>query len=75
MNDQYVSDIKKFRKITGFVPQEDIMHRALTVNEVLIYQGRLRLPGSARFQDIKERVSQVSKLQDLLSLGPCIASY
>eukprot|EP00039_Didymoeca_costata_P009519 m.126277 g.126277 ORF g.126277 m.126277 type:complete len:897 (-) comp14512_c0_seq3:966-3656(-) len=58
--------IKKFKKICGFVPQEDVMHRNLTVHEVLSYQAQLRLPssmnGGARSKKIKE-------VMDLLELN------
>lgn len=33
-----------FRSVIGYVPQEDIVHRELTVERVLQYAGELRLP-------------------------------
>ena len=37
-------EISTYKKDTGFVPQEDIMHRNLTVRENLHFNARLRLP-------------------------------
>ena len=65
VNGQAVDSLSKYRKVTGFVPQEDIMHRKLTVKEVLIFQGRLRLPGSTPAEKIKERVGEILKLLEI----------
>ena len=65
VNGQVVDSLSKYRKVTGFVPQEDIMHRKLTVKEVLIFQGRLRLPGSTPAEKIKERVGEILKLLEI----------
>ena len=48
-------DINSIGSIVGFVPQEDVMHRELTVREVLHFYARLRLP--KHFNDeVQERV-------------------
>ena len=60
-----VDSLSKYRKVTGFVPQEDIMHRKLTVEEVLTFQGRLRLPGCTPAETIKHRVSEILKLLEI----------
>ncbi|GFR49862.1 hypothetical protein Agub_g11964 [Astrephomene gubernaculifera] len=36
--------VTRLKKITGFVPQDDIVHEDLTVRENLNYSARLRLP-------------------------------
>jgi ABC-type multidrug transport system ATPase subunit len=38
------AEMHEFQKIIGYVPQEDIMHRELTVRENLLYSARIRLP-------------------------------
>jgi ABC-type multidrug transport system ATPase subunit len=38
--------LRSIRHDVGFVPQDDVMHAALTVREVLVYQAELRLPPS-----------------------------
>ena len=40
----FYSHLELFRTIIGYVPQEDIVHRELTVASVLRYAARLRLP-------------------------------
>jgi ABC-type multidrug transport system ATPase subunit/pSer/pThr/pTyr-binding forkhead associated (FHA) protein len=39
------SNFAIYRSQIGYVPQDDIIHRELTVAEVLTYAARLRLPG------------------------------
>jgi ABC-type multidrug transport system ATPase subunit len=42
----------------GYVPQDDIIHKNLTVERALFYAGRLRLPTETR-QQIRQRVQEV----------------
>jgi ABC-type multidrug transport system ATPase subunit len=53
--------LAKYRKITGFVPQEDIMHRMLTVKEILTYAAQARLPretsAAAKGQRVNETIA------------------
>jgi ABC-type multidrug transport system ATPase subunit/ABC-type multidrug transport system permease subunit len=43
----------------GYVPQDDIVHRLLTVTEALSYAARLRLPEDASREEIDEAVERV----------------
>ncbi len=52
----------RFAHRIGNVPQDDIMHRDLTVEQVLTYTGRLRMPGETPAQ-VADRVRSV--LDDL----------
>eukprot|EP00117_Sycon_ciliatum_P010805 scpid33528/ scgid12552/ ABC transporter G family member 24; Probable white-brown complex homolog protein 25 len=61
-------NITTYRSITGFVPQEDIMHRELTTREVLYYQGILRLSGCATFPEINRKVDEVLELLGLMHI-------
>ncbi|KAJ7380837.1 hypothetical protein OS493_007227 [Desmophyllum pertusum] len=65
INDKEVAELGVFRNITGFVPQEDVMHRTLTVKEVLIYQANLRLPSTISQEEKRRRVNEVLELLDL----------
>ena len=65
VNGEEVDSLSKYRKVTGFVPQEDIMHRKLTVEEVLTFQGRLRLPGCTPAEKIRHRVVEILKLLEI----------
>lgn len=49
----------QFRTCMGYVPQEDVMHRDLTVGQALYYTARLRLPSDYSQADIKARIAQV----------------
>ncbi len=52
-----------YRSEMGYVPQDDIMHRELTVYEALDYAAKLRMPSDTSAQERARRVEQV--LQDL----------
>ena len=49
----------EFRHNIGYVPQEDIMHRDLTVFEVLYHNAKLRLPSDIPNATIVETVEQL----------------
>ena len=53
------SNYDLFRLQLGYVPQDDIMHRDLTVREALYYSARLRLPSDTTDEEIKERITRV----------------
>lgn len=49
----------QFRVHIGYVPQDDIMHRDLTVREALYYTARLRLPRDMQDSEIQQRIDSV----------------
>lgn len=49
----------QFSSHIGFVPQDDIMHRDLTVRQALFYTARLRLPPDFDKNEIDKRISNV----------------
>lgn len=53
------------RSLVGIVPQDDIVHGSLTVEEALQYAARLRLPPDASTQDVQEAVHRVLDEVDL----------
>jgi ABC-type multidrug transport system ATPase subunit len=60
--------ISKFRTVAGFVPQEDIMIRTLTVRQTLTFSARMRLPRSmsdAAKLRVVDAVLHVLGLEDL----------
>jgi ABC-type multidrug transport system ATPase subunit len=61
-----IRNIKDFRSVVGFVPQEDIMIRELSVRDNIEYSARIRLPPSWSDVDITEHVDAVL---DVLSLA------
>ncbi len=50
----------------GYVPQDDIVHKNLSVERALFYAGRLRLPKGTSHAQIAERVRQVLNDVDLM---------
>lgn len=50
----------------GYLPQEDILHRPLTVYQCLYYAGRLRLPDDYGEKEIRARVEEVIRILDLV---------
>lgn len=48
-----------FRTIIGYVPQDDIVHPELTVQEALEYYAGLRLPADIRPEEIRDRIQSV----------------
>ena len=46
-----------YRKLIGFVPQDDILLPELTVRENILHSARIRLPSTWKPADIEEHVS------------------
>ena len=49
----------------GYVPQQDIVHDDLTLEAMLTYTGKLRLPKDITKQELAERVADVMDMVDL----------
>jgi ABC-type multidrug transport system ATPase subunit len=55
----YYDNLAVFSTQLGYVPQDDIVHRDLSVQQALYYTARMRLPRDFRRSQIKERVNEV----------------
>ena len=62
-------DLSKYKKLIGYVPQDDIMHRELTVNNILLHSASMRLPAASTKNQIKRKVVQTI---EFLGLGQVI---
>jgi ABC transport system ATP-binding/permease protein len=62
-DDDFYANFALYRSILGYVPQDDILHRTLTVERALDYTARLRLPRDTSDSEISARVDRV--LQDV----------
>ena len=56
-----------YRTMVGYVPQDDIIHKGLTVANALRYAARLRLPPDTSAQEIEQRIDGV--LQQVEMVG------
>ncbi len=54
----YYRNLGEFSDKIGYVPQDDIIHKDLTVKRALYYEARLRLQGSSG-RDIRQRINEV----------------
>jgi len=59
------SEFASLRSMIGYVPQEDILHRQLTVKECLYYAARLQLPDDFGETDIWLRINETIKVLEL----------
>ncbi len=64
MNDVIVEDLSKWKRLIGFVPQEDVMIRELTVRDNIEFSANYRLPREMSSVQKSEVV-----MDTLLSLG------
>lgn len=54
-----------FKQICGFVPQEDIMCREMTVSEIILHSARMRLPSSWSPLEIKTHAELIIQILNL----------
>ncbi len=55
----YYHNLAAFNTQLGYVPQDDIVHRELTVERALYYAARLRLPKDFTHEQIQWRIAEV----------------
>lgn len=58
-DDDFYTNYEAFKSILGYVPQQDIVYDTLTVQDMLTYAARLRMPEDVSEADIHDRVSEV----------------
>jgi ABC-type multidrug transport system ATPase subunit len=63
--DDFYASFDAYRSIIGYVPQDDILHRQLTVARALHYAARLRLPADTRTEEIDARIADVLAAVDM----------
>lgn len=52
-------ELSNYSKLIGYVPQEDVMIRELTVRDILMHSARTRLPKSMAYRAVKEKVNEI----------------
>ncbi len=63
----YYHNLAAFSSQLGYVPQDDIVHRDLTVERALYYAAKLRLPSDFSQEQINQRINEV--LEDVEMTG------
>jgi ABC-type multidrug transport system ATPase subunit/pSer/pThr/pTyr-binding forkhead associated (FHA) protein len=58
-DEDYYKNVALFATQIGYVPQDDIVHRDLTVDRALYYAAKLRLPSDFTEEQIKQRINEV----------------
>ena len=64
-------EMTRWRRITGFVPQEDTMMRELTVRENILFSARCRLPRGGEWDRDATVQRHVDAVIDVLGLSEC----
>ncbi|KAI8607512.1 P-loop containing nucleoside triphosphate hydrolase protein, partial [Chytriomyces sp. MP71] len=60
-----LAEMKDFKKLIGYVPQEDIMIEELTVRENIRYAARTKLPNSWTNMEVDDHVDSILKALNL----------
>ncbi|EMC93677.1 hypothetical protein BAUCODRAFT_150956 [Baudoinia panamericana UAMH 10762] len=55
----WTKDMSKYKKLIGYVPQDDIVFPELTVRENILHSARVRLPASWRDKAIQDHVDSL----------------
>jgi ABC-type multidrug transport system ATPase subunit/pSer/pThr/pTyr-binding forkhead associated (FHA) protein len=61
-NQDMRSNFESIKHIIGYVPQENIVHEALTVEQALYYASKIRLPEDTSDEEIETRIGEVLKV-------------
>jgi ABC-type multidrug transport system ATPase subunit len=63
--DDLYASYDAYRSIVGYVPQDDILHRQLTVTRALHFAARLRLPADTAPGELEARIADVLAQVDM----------
>ncbi len=57
--DDFYANYDCYRAVLGYVPQDDILHASLTVEDALTFTAKLRLPADTNAREISARIARV----------------
>ena len=58
-----VQNFQALKSVIGFVPQQDIIYENLTLQKMLYYSAKIRMPKDTRPAEIQKRISEVLDLK------------
>lgn len=61
INGKQADDLGFLRHVTGYVPQDDVLHGELTVEDNIRFQASLRLPAATNGSEVQSAVEQVTR--------------
>jgi ABC-type multidrug transport system ATPase subunit len=64
-NESLYEEYECLKQNIGYVPQDDIIHRELTVHQALIYTARLRLPADMNAEERNQLIDDTLEALDL----------
>ena len=56
-----LENFDRYRSAIGYVPQDDILHKDLTVHEAFYFSARMRLPPDTTAAEIEQHINQTLK--------------
>ena len=56
---------KSLRSLMGYVPQQDIVFESLTLEKMLTYSARLRMPADTSPKEISQKINETLKIVEL----------
>lgn len=59
--EDFYSNYNSYKSIIGYVPQQDVVYKNLTVHQMLSYSAELRMPSDTTPQERLQRIAQVIK--------------
>lgn len=65
-------ETQAYKKIIGYVPQEDIMLRELTVKENILHSARIRLPSQWTDKEVNIFVDEIIDALNLTHIAHCV---
>lgn len=68
INGQEARDLSQYKTVMGFVPQDDIMHRKLTVKEIFKFNADARLPVNLSEPDKESLINDIIEVLGLFNV-------
>lgn len=59
------TNFKSLRSLMGYVPQQDIVYDTLTLERMLYFSAKLRMPADTSRQEIQERIEETLRVVEL----------